>query len=258
MARFDCATNAESVRDANGKLVAAELRGIEVPSTTEDFSSDGHDIGFYGKTTVVLNYDRKVTVGVRSFRNDPPTVEVADSVDATVWSSKLEKTDSKGRTVTFAEVGADGNVTITPYDLIYSKDNPGATVFYRVSYSDGTSVVHEIVIKPADVIYYEESNDDLMTFTDGQRGKWYKVTGQYRHDITADAADYDANANGQHQDADSHTDDYDSMYSQNGNNLYFSAGTARMVNVTSAIKDETVAAGYPPCSSPSSARASSL
>lgn len=245
LGQFDCATNAESVRDANGKLVAAELRGIEVPSTTEDFSSDGHDIGFYGKTTVVLNYDRKVTVGVRSFRNDPPTVEVADAVDATVWSSKLEKTDSKGRTVTFAEVGADGNVTITPYDLIYSKDNPDATVFYRVSYSDGTSVVHEIVIKPADVIYYEESNDDLMTFTDGQRGKWYKVTGQYRHDITADAADYDANANGQHQDADSHTDDYDSMYSQNGNNLYFSAGTARMVNVTSAIKDETVAAGYP-------------
>lgn len=245
LGQFDCATNAESVRDANGKLVAAELRGIEVPSTTEDFSSDGHDIGFYGKTTVVLNYDRKVTVGVRSFRNDPPTVEVADAVDATVWSSKLEKTDSKGRTVTFAEVGADGNVTITPYDLIYSKDNPDATVFYRVSYPDGTSVVHEIVIKPADVIYYEESNDDLMTFTDGQRGKWYKVTGQYRHDITADAADYDANANGQHQDADSHTDDYDSMYSQNGNNLYFSAGTARMVNVTSAIKDETVAAGYP-------------
>ena len=245
LGQFDCATNAESVRDANGKLVAAELRGIEVPSTTEDFSSDGHDIGFYGKTTVVLNYDRKVTVGVRSFRNDPPTVEVADAVDATVWSSKIEKTDSKGRTVTFAEVGADGNVTITPYDLIYSKDNPDATVFYRVSYPDGTSVVHEIVIKPADVIYYEESNDDLMTFTDGQRGKWYKVTGQYRHDITADAADYDANANGQHQDADSHTDDYDSMYSQNGNNLYFSAGTARMVNVTSAIKDETVAAGYP-------------
>ena len=245
LGQFDCATNAESVRDANGKLVAAELRGIEVPSTTEDFSSDGHDIGFYGKTTVVLNYDRKVTVGVRSFRNDLPTVEVADAVDATVWSSKLEKTDSKGRTVTFAEVGADGNVTITPYDLIYSKDNPDATVFYRVSYPDGTSVVHEIVIKPADVIYYEESNDDLMTFTDGQRGKWYKVTGQYRHDITADAADYDANANGQHQDADSHTDDYDSMYSQNGNNLYFSAGTARMVNVTSAIKDETVAAGYP-------------
>ena len=245
LGQFDCATNAESVRDADGKLVAAELRGIEVPSTTEDFSSDGHDIGFYGKTTVVLNYDRKVTVGVRSFRNDPPTVEVADAVDATVWSSKLEKTDSKGRTVTFAEVGADGNVTITPYDLIYSKDNPDATVFYRVSYPDGTSVVHEIVIKPADVIYYEESNDDLMTFTDGQRGKWYKVTGQYRHDITADAADYDANANGQHQDADSHTDDYDSMYSQNGNNLYFSAGTARMVNVTSAIKDETVAAGYP-------------
>lgn len=245
LGQFDCATNAESVRDANGKLVAAELRGIEVPSTTEDFSSDGHDIGFYGKTTVVLNYDRKVTVGVRSFRNDLPTVEVADAVDATVWSSKLEKTDSKGRTVTFAEVGADGNVTITPYDLIYSKDNPDATVFYRVSYPDGTSVVHEIVIKPADVIYYEESNDDLMTFTDGQRGKWYKVTGQYRHDITADAADYDANANGQHQDADSHTDDYDSMYSQNENNLYFSAGTARMVNVTSAIKDETVAAGYP-------------
>ena len=245
LGQFDCATNAESVRDANGKLVAAELRGIEVPSTTEDFSSDGHDIGFYGKTTVVLNYDRKVTVGVRSFRNDPPTVEVADAVDATVWSSKLEKTDSKGRTVTFAEVGADGNVTITPYDLIYSKDNPDATVFYRVSYPDGTSVVHEIVIKPADVIYYEESNDDLMTFTDGQRGKWYKVTGQYLHDIKADAADYDANANGQHQDADSHTDDYDSMYSQNGNNLYFSAGTARMVNVTSAIKDETVAACYP-------------
>lgn len=245
LGQFDCATNAESVRDANGKLVAAELRGIVVPSTTEDFTSDGHDIGFYGKTTVVLNYDRKVTVGVRSFRNDQPTVEVADAVDATVWSSKLEKTDSKGRTVTFAEVGADGNVTITPYDLIYSKDNPDATVFYRVTYPDGTSVVHEIVIKPADVVYYEESNDDLMTFTDGQRGKWYKVTGQYRHDITADAADYDANANGQHQDADSHTDDYDSMYRQNENNLYFSAGTARMVNVTSAIKDTTVAAGYP-------------
>lgn len=245
LGQFDCATNADSVRDANGKLVAAELRGIVVPSTTEDFTSDGHDIGFYGKTTVVLNYDRKVTVGVRSFRNDPPTVEVAGAVDATVWSSKLEKTDSKGRTVTFAEVGADGNVTITPYDLIYSKDNPDATVFYRVSYPDGTSVVHEIVIKPADVVYYEESNDDLMTFTDGQRGKWYKVTGQYLHDIKADAADYDANANGQHQDADSHTDDYDSMYSQNENNLYFSAGTARMVNVTSAIKDATVAAGYP-------------
>lgn len=245
LGQFDCATNADSVRDANGKLVAAELRGIVVPSTTEDFSSDGHDIGFYGKTTVVLNYDRKVTVGVRSFRNDLPTVEVAGAVDATVWSSKLEKTDSKGRTVTFAEVGADGNVTITPYDLIYSKENPDATVFYRVSYPDGTSVVHEIVIKPADVVYYEESNDDLMTFTDGQRGKWYKVTGQYLHDIKADAADYDANANGQHQDADSHTDDYDSMYSQNENNLYFSAGTARMVNVTSAIKDATVAAGYP-------------
>lgn len=245
LGQFDCATNADSVRDANGKLVAAELRGIVVPSTTEDFTSDGHDIGFYGKTTVVLNYDRKVTVGVRRFRYDPPTVEVADAVDATVWSSKLEKTDSKGRTVTFAEVGADGNVTITPYDLIYSKDNPDATVFYRVTYPDGTSVVHEIVIKPADVVYYEESNDDLMTFTDGQRGKWYKVTGQYLHDIKADAADYDANANGQHQDADSHTDDYDSMYSQNENNLYFSAGTARMVNVTSAIKDATVAAGYP-------------
>lgn len=245
LGQFDCATNAESVRDANGKLVAAELRGIVVPSTTEDFTSDGHDIGFYGKTTVVLNYDRKVTVGVRSFRTETPTVEVASAVDATVWSSKLEKTDSKGRTVTFAEVGADGNVTITPYDLIYSKENPDATVFYRVTYPDGTSVVHEIVIKPADVVYYEESNDDLMTFTDGQRGKWYKVTGQYRHDITADAADYDANANGQHQDADSHTDDYDSMYSQNENNLYFSAGTARMVNVTSAIKDATVAAGYP-------------
>lgn len=245
LGQFDCATNADSVRDANGKLVAAELRGIVVPSTTEDFTSDGHDIGFYGKTTVVLNYDRKVTVGVRSFRNDPPTVEVADAVDATVWSSKLEKTDSKGRTVTFAEVGADGNVTITPYDLIYSKDNPDATVFYRVTYPDGTSVVHEIVIKPADVVYYEESNDDLMTFTDGQRGKWYKVTGQYLHDIKADAADYDANANGQYQDADSHTDDCDSKYSQNENNLYFSAGTARMVNVTSAIKDATVAAGYP-------------
>lgn len=245
LGQFDCATNADSVRDANGKLVAAELRGIVVPSTTEDFSSDGHDIGFYGKTTVVLNYDRKVTVGVRSFRNDPPTVEVAGAVDATVWSSKLEKTDSKGRTVTFAEVGADGNVTITPYDLIYSKENPDATVFYRVSYPDGTSVVHEIVIKPADVVYYEESNDDLMTFTDGQRGKWYKVTGQYLHDIKADAADYDANANGQYQDADSHTDDCDSKYSQNENNLYFSAGTARMVNVTSAIKDATVAAGYP-------------
>lgn len=245
LGQFDCATNADSVRDANGKLVAAELRGIVVPSTTEDFSSDGHDIGFYGKTTVVLNYDRKVTVGVRRFRYDPPTVEVADAVDATVWSSKLEKTDSKGRTVTFAEVGADGNVTITPYDLIYSKDNPDATVFYRVTYPDGTSVAHQIVIKPADVIYYEESNDDLMTFTDGQRGKWYKVTGQFLHDIKADAADYDANANGQYQDADSHTDDCDSKYSQNENNLYFSAGTARMVNVTSAIKDATVAAGYP-------------
>ncbi len=245
LGQFDCATNAESVRDANGKLVAAELRGIVVPSTTEDFSSDGHDIGFYGKTTVVLNYDRKVTVNVHRFRTETPTVEVASAVDATVWSSKLEKTDSKGRTVTFAEVGADGNVTITPYDLIYSKENPDATVFYRVTYPDGTSVVHEIVIKPADVVYYEESNDDLMTFTDGQRGKWYKVTGQYLHDIKADAADYDANANGQHQDADSHTDDYDSMYSQNENNLYFSAGTARMVNVTSAIKDATVTAGYP-------------
>ena len=245
LSRFDRATNADSVRDADGKLIAAELRGIEVPSTTENFSSDGHDIGFYGKTTVVLNYDRKVTVDVRVFRAESPTIEVAGAVDATVWSSKLERTDSKGRTVTFAEVGADGNVTVTPYDLIYSKDNPDTSVFYRVSYPDGTSVVHEIVIKPADVIYYEESNDDLMTFTDGQRGKWYKVTGQYRHDITADDADYDANADGQHQDADSHTDDYDSKYSENENNLYFSAGTARMVNVTSAIKDETAAAGYP-------------
>lgn len=245
LSRFDRATNADSVRDADGKLIAAELRGIEVPSTAENFSSDGHDIGFYGKTTVVLNYDRKVTVDVRAFRAETPTVEVADAVDATVWSSKLERTDSKGRTVTFAEVGADGNVTVTPYDLIYSKDNPDTSVFYRISYPNGTSVVHEIVIKPADVIYYEESNDDLLTFTDGQRGKWYKVTGQYRHDITADDADYDANADGQHQDADSHTDDYDSKYSENENNLYFSAGTARMVNVTSAIKDETVAAGYP-------------
>lgn len=245
LGQFDCATNADSVRDANGKLVAAELRGIEVPSTTEDFTSDGHDIGFYGKTTVVLNYDRKVTVGVRSFRTGTPTVEVAGAVDATVWSSKLEKADSKGRTVTFAEVGSDGNVTITPYALIYSKENPGAAVFYKLTYSDGTSVIHEIALKPADVIYYEESNDDLMTFTDGQRGKWYKVTGQYLHDIKADAADYDANANGQYQDADSHTDDCDSKYSQNENNLYFSAGTARMVNVTETVKDASVSAAFP-------------
>lgn len=245
LSQFDKATNAVSVYDANGKLTAAELRDITLPATVEDYASADNDIGFYGKTTVVLNYDRKVTVDVRSFRAEAPTVEVANAVDATVWSSKLEKTDAKGRTVTFAEVGADGNVTITPYDLIYSKDNPDASVFYRISYPDGTSVVHEIVIKPADVIYYEESNDDLLTFTDGQRGKWYKVTEQYRHDITADDANYDANADGQHQDADSHTDDYDSKYSENENNLYFSAGTARMVNVTTEIKDASLSAAYP-------------
>ena len=245
LSQFDKATNAVSVYDANGKLTAAELRGITLPATVEDYASADNDIGFYGKTTVVLNYDRKVTVDVRSFRAEAPTVEVANAVDATVWSSKLEKTDAKGRTVTFAEVGADGNVTITPYDLIYSKDNPDASVFYRISYPDGTSVVHEIVIKPADVIYYEESNDDLLTFTDGQRGKWYKVTEQYRHDITADDANYDANADGQHQDADSHTDDYDSKYSENENNLYFSAGTARMVNVTTEVKDASLSAAYP-------------
>ncbi len=245
LSQFDKATNAVSIYDTNGKLTAAELRDIKIPSTTKNYAAYGNDIGFYGKTTVVLNYDRKVTVDVRSFRAETPTVEVASAVDATVWSSKLERTDSKGRTVTFAEVGADGNVTITPYDLIYSKDNPDASVFYRISYPDGTSVIHEIAIKPADVIYYEESNDDLLTFTDGQRGKWYKVTGQYRHDITADGANYDANADGQYQNADSHTDDYDSKYSENENNLYFSAGTARMVNVTTEVKDASLSAAYP-------------
>ena len=245
LSQFDKATNAVSIYDTNGKLTAAELRDIKIPSTTENYAAYGNDIGFYGKTMVVLNYDRKVTVDVRSFRAETPTVEVASAVDATVWASKVEKTDTKGRTVTFAEVGADGNVTITPYDLIYSKDNPDASVFYRISYPDGTSVIHEIAIKPADVIYYEESNDDLLTFTDGQRGKWYKVTGQYRHDITADDANYDANADGQQQDADSHTDDYDSKYSENENNLYFSAGTARMVNVTTEVKDASLSAAYP-------------
>lgn len=245
LSQFDKATNAVSIYDANGKLTAAELRDITLPATMEDHASTDNDIGFYGKTTVVLNYDRKVTVNVHSFRAEAPTVEVASAVDATVWSSKVEKTDAKGRTVTFAEVGADGNVTITPYDLIYSNENPDASVFYKLTYPDGTSVIHEIAIKPADVIYYEESNDDLLTFTDGQRGKWYKVTGQYRHDITADDANYDANADGQYQDADSHTDDYDSKYSENENNLYFSAGTARMVNVTTEVKDASLSAAYP-------------
>lgn len=94
------------------------------------------------------------------------------------------------------------------------------------------------------MVYYEDANE-RMTFTDGQRGKWFKVTEQYRHDVTADATNYDANADGQYQDADTHTDDYDSRYSENENNLYFSAGTARMVNVTSEVKDETLTAPYP-------------
>ena len=241
---FDKATNAVSLYDAAGKLVGAELRNIELPKTLADYDSTHNDVGFYGKTDVVLNYDRKVAVDLRSYRSEAPVITLAEQVDATVWSDKLSKTDADGKEDTFAEI-KDGKLHITPYALIYSKDNPDASVFYKLSYPDGTSIIHEVKLKPADVIYYEESNDDLITFTDGKRGIWYKVTGKYSHGISADAEDYVTNADGQYQDADTHTDDYDSKYSGNGNNLYFSAGTARMVNVTSAIQNDSLVAHYP-------------
>lgn len=245
LSQFDRATNAYCIYDAQNHLTAAELRDIVLPTAVEDYASTGNDVGFYGKTVVVLNYDRKVAVNLHSYRSAAPTVTFADQVDSTVWNAQLKRTDSNGREITFAELGTDGKVHITPYDLIYSKENPDASLFCRLAYPDGTVVIHEVTLKPADVIYYEESNVNLITFTDGQRGKWFKVTDQYRHEITADATDYDSNANGQYQDADTHTDDYDSRYTANGDNLYFSAGTARMVNVTTEIKDGTLSAPYP-------------
>ena len=241
---FDKATNAISLYDEAGKLTGAELRDIQLPTTVADYASTGNDVGFYGKTVVVLNYDRKVAVTPTAFRGGTPVITLADHVDSTVWSDTLSKTNVNGESYTFAQV-ADGQIHITPYDLIYSTENPDASLFCKISYPDGTSIIREIRLKPADVIYYEESNESLITFTDGQRGKWFKVTGPYQNGIEADAADYASNADNQYQDADSHTDDYDSQYLANEDNLYFSAGTARMVNVGSTVKDAALSQPYP-------------
>ena len=97
-------------------------------------------------------------------------------------------------------------------------------------------------VRPADSIYYEESNDSMFVFTDGRYGQWGYYTGSYAHgEAGTTETDYDSEAAKQYQDLDDITNDYDTCYLS----LTYSGGTARMVNVSNVVTDETAQANFP-------------
>lgn len=242
-------------------IVLDNIPPKEVEAGNYNYESKNNDCGLYSQVTFVLNYDRQVDIPLKSFRDETPTVTFADTAVPEKWINELTKTDSHGKSYNFTEL-VDGTevvdgqnvavkkIRMDPYDIIFSSSKMEnveyTSFFYKLSYDTSkgkVEIVTEVVARPADIIYYEEANDTMFTFTDGRFGEWQYVT-SYAHDYGENATDaqktayenstlnkdaYKALAEQQLQDYDTFTNDEDSFYT----GKLYSGNTARMVNVSS-------------------------
>lgn len=192
-----------------------------------------NNCGLVAQRSIVLNYDRKVSIPVENtFRTDAPTgVQFAAESAPSAWKASLDNIKY-----------AAGVITLDPQSLLFSDTQSALIFYYKLRYSDGEEIVVQAKIRPADSIYYEESNDSMFVFTDGRYGQWGYYTGSYAHgEAGTTETDYDSEAAKQYQDLDDITNDYDTCYLS----LTYSGGTARMVNVSSVVTDETAQVNFP-------------
>lgn len=217
----------------------------QVDEKTYTYESKNNDCGLYSQVTFVLNYDRQVDIPLKSFRDEKPTVTFADTAVPATWSNTLNKKDAHNKEYVFTEL-VNQKIRMDPYDIIFAQTTKEYTsFFYKLSYdtSNGkVEIVTEVIARPADIIYYEEANDTMFTFTDGRFGEWKYYTAGYAHeggDTTE--TNYDATAEKQLQDYDTFTNDEDSFYT----GMLYSGNTARMVNVSSEQKYPNADKLYP-------------
>lgn len=223
--------------DANAEKTIENIALPEqVVNESYIYESKYNDCGLYSQITFVLNYDRQVDIPLKSFRNETPTVTFADTAVPATWSNTLMKKDAHDKDYVFTEL-VNQKIRMDPYDIIFAQTTKEYTsFFYKLTYdtSNGkVEIVTEVVARPADIIYYEESNDTMFTFTDGRFGEWKYYTGGYAHeDNGTTETNYDTTAEAQLQDYDTFTNDEDSLYT----GKLYSGNTARMVNVSSEPK----------------------
>lgn len=222
--------------DANAEKRIENIALPEQVGETNIYESKNNDCGLYSQITFVLNYDRQVDIPLKSFRDETPTVTFADTAVPATWSNTLMKKDAHDKDYVFTEL-VNQKIRMDPYDIIFAqKTKEYTSFFYKLSYdtSNGkVEIVTEVVARPADIIYYEESNDTMFTFTDGRFGEWKYYTDGYAHeDNGTTETNYDTTAEAQLQDYDTFTNDEDSLYT----GKLYSGNTARMVNVSSEPK----------------------
>ncbi len=226
---------------SSGQLTKAEIQAIAMPQTLEDYTAVGYNCGFCSSTSFVLNYDRKVSIPTKSFQSGQATITLATSPDAATWSDSISTSDYE------AAIGKDsqGNpvVILDPLKMLYSQENSVITLYYKLTYSDGSQIVTQVKARPADIVYYEESNESMFTFTDGKRGVWQ----DYEAYTTADADNplgddrYAQLLASQGQDFDTFTNDEDSHYTS----LAYSGAVAKMVRIGTEEVDSNQSNTYP-------------